>query len=158
MKYLLLPCLLILLIACGSCKKSASSILPPSSYKMTATITKSGNSTFFSASGNSYVTAANGNNECKISASAVSGTSVISNFTFSISGYSGVGSYVFDSIYAPVADYETITPAFIQTAFAYAIVSITSVSYEDVYGTFAGTLTDGSVITDGKFIASGTGF
>ena len=129
------------MFALFSCSKSGTSSLPlsSSSYTMSATITKSPAVTLFSASSPMYVTALNNNHVCNISGSDTSGGSVISNFTTK-------------------ADYESSGTAFSQTSFANCTIIITNISGENIFGTFYGTLTDGSVVTNGKFTALGNGF
>ena len=149
------------LIALSGCCKSGSSpsvILSPTSYTMSATITKPGGSSPFSALGPSYVSATETKTNCIISASDTSGMAVISNFTFTIAPFHGAGTYVFDSTSVTKADYETSGIIYTQTSFAYGTIVLTQIAGENISGTFFGTLTDGSVITGGKFTALGRGF
>ena len=135
---------LMIVVAPGCCKKhnlDAAAILSPSSYMMAATITKSEGVTNFSAISSQYVTAVKSDSTCVITGNDTSGTSVVSNFTFKIVGFDGVGNYYVDSATLNHADYET-----------------NGVIGENIYGTFEGTLTDGSVVANGKFIALGKGF
>ena len=124
---------------------------------MSATITKSTAITLFSAAGSQYITATQNNYECTIIANDTTGDSVVSNFTFKISNFNGTGQYYIDSASTTNAYYETTGTAIKQTAFSIGTVNIL-VSGENVSGTFNGTLTDGSVVTNGKFSALGQGF
>ena len=152
---------LMIVVAPGCCKKhnlDAAAILSPSSYMMAATITKSEGVTNFSAISSQYVTAVKSDSTCVITGNDTSGTSVVSNFTFKIVGFDGVGNYYVDSATLNHADYETNGIIYTQTSFAQGTITINGVIGENIYGTFEGTLTDGSVVANGKFIALGKGF
>lgn len=156
----ILSLLYVAMFALFSCSKSNSSslVLPPSSYNMAATVTKSSTAILFSATGPAYITAVKTKDICTITASDTSGGAVVSNFTFIIVNCRGIGTYTFDSSSDTKADYETTGVANTQTAFAYGTIAITAISGENISGTFSGTLTDGSVIAGGKFTAWGKGF
>ena len=137
------------------CSKSNSS-LPAAAYSTSATITKSSTTTF-SAIGPVYVTATLQGGKCIISSTDTAGGVAIANFTFAISYYAGVNSYPIN-INGNSGYYEFLGPALSQTTFVSGGITITKVSGSDLYGTFSGVLSDGSVITNGSFVASGNGF
>ncbi len=145
----------------GCCKNknnAASALLSPSSYYMSASITKAGSNTKFSAQTSFYVTAVKSGDDCVISGSDTSGKVVVANFTFTIHKFTGTKTYVFDSAATSHGDYETNGIAYTQTAFSHCQISISNISGKNISGTFNGTLTDGSVVSDGKFTALGKGF
>ena len=124
---------------------------------MTAVVTKAGTATFFSTIGSQYIFATKNNNECLISANDTMNNSIVSNFTFKIGNFYDGGEFYIDSASSVTAYYETTGGSVIQTAFSIGTINVL-VSGEDVSGTFNGTLTDGSVVTNGKFTSSGQGF
>jgi len=145
-----------LIIGCSKNDKSSPSSSASSSssnFEMSATIMKQADSSLFSAAGPSLVIAIDSNYECKIIASDTLADTVVSKFTLTILDYSGVGTYSFDSsIYYRYAVYETMNP-YTQTAFAQCTVKISTVTAENISGTFSGTLTDGTIVTNGSFNA-----
>ena len=141
------------------CKKHKSSASPTLTYAMSATIVRQGDTTLFAASGPPFVTTIDKYqiHECDIFGADTSGNTTVSKFTFTIENYYGVGSYLFDSSSTSYGDYEKINPAYAQTDFAQCTIIITSITGADITGTFSGTLTDGSVVTNGTFTAYGGG-
>jgi hypothetical protein len=146
---------------CSKNKKSSRpSVSAPSSYSMSAIIVKQADSTNFSVAGGKWVTATiNNNDTCKIVAIDTASDMAVSQFTFYLYPYSSVATYYLDtgnlySISVTFADYETITPAYMQTAFDSCILKITNVTPNSISGTFNGRLTDGSTISNGAFTAS----
>ncbi len=153
--------MLVIVGVSGCCKRqnlAAAAMLSPSSYVMSATLTKSGDVTSFSAISDQYVTAVKSDSTCVITGNDTSGTIVVSNFTFKIVGFYGVGSYYIDSASLNHGDYETNGLIYTQTSFAQGTITINGVVGKNIYGVFQGTLANGSVVANGKFTALGKGF
>jgi hypothetical protein len=153
----ILSCVLVLALCCCK-KKSASDGIsgPGAAYHMTATIVKPAGAIYFVTTGIDSVTAVKSNDALIIS--ATDGKSGLSRFTFKLAAWPGPGLSIFDSISTSYGYLETNDPAYAQTRFAVCTLEITKTTGERVYGTFRGRLTDGSVVTDGDFTASRSGF
>jgi hypothetical protein len=143
----------------GCCKKN-SSVPPERFYAMSASLKNSSGVTGFRAVGPVYVTAVKETNICTISGIDTSGGAPVSAFMFRLRDFDGAHeyTYTYDSSSLSKVYFERYSPSFSQTAFAYASIKITTITGQNITGTFSGILTDGSEVREGTFTALGTGF